>query len=550
MLKQNHGVAKILRAFSSTLAMDHAAAEAMKIGISHVMDNAAGVIPSTSETTAVGATSTIRDTLSRLEDLHAVSRISYRSRRKESIPTNKLRADLRKRQHVRCLIDIMIQDHLNKHFISKLFHDNEISKSEFSMLVNRLLKERNLEAKLSNIVPDTVHTEILFRLFEIYCEFALQNPAGKLTVSELHDVNLFIKTFIDEAQLGKAQRCLQFVLDRQGLESTLHSGDVWTIIHFLQLRCGAVVKFWDTVQGDKRMLGQNSTTFKQPKTFKSWNNQAFSKVISVILKDKAWLSRNSTELSSAIIYSLANMGQAKLIEQFIELKWGVPQSGSVKLHNAVAPEAGTLIAIVSSFCLKASDMSKGLAYLDQLLKQYPEIKLEKLFWRRLLQLSFQSWDKHKDKKGQVCHASWEIMKQWHDEKSMNMSYDHGTLELLYQLFQTTNNGREAMEVISRCFGSLYARQGYQRSASEMGLLQKYQKLALKTMALKGNYHKPLQFIKEWHVDRANQQLLIQYFTRQRQRYILRQKRIGAKRDELQTQYDAMEEEDMLLGRLW
>lgn len=548
MLKQNQNVARILRAFNSTLAMDHSAAEAMKIGIPHVMDNAASMIPSKGENTAMGPAFTIRDTLSRLEDLHAVSRISNRSCRKESASTSKLRVGLRKRQHVKCLIDIMIQDHMNKNFIAKLFVDNEISKPEFSMFVNRLLKERNLEAKLSNIVPDTVHTEILFRLFEIYCEFALETPAGRLTVSELHDINLFIKTFIKEAQLGKAQQCLQFILDRQGLESTLRSGDVSTIVHFLQLRCGAVAKFWDAAQGG--MLGQSSSTFKQPKSFKSWNNQAFSKVISVILKDKSWLSRNSTELNSAIIYSLANMGQEKLIEQFIELKWGVTQSGSVKLHNAVAPEAETLIAIISSFCLKAGDMSKGLAYLDQLLKQYPEIRLEKLFWRRLLQLSFQSWDKRKDKKGQVCHASWNIMKQWHDEKAVNMPYDHGTLALLHQLFQTTNNGREAVEVISRCFGSLYAKQDYQISASEMGLLQKYQKLALKTMALKGNYHKPLQFIKEWHIDATNQQQLIQYFTRQRERYILRQNRIGAKRDELQTQYDAMEEEDMLLGRLW
>ncbi|QLQ81797.1 hypothetical protein HG537_0G00510 [Torulaspora globosa] len=540
MLKQNQNVARILRVFNSTLAMDHTAVETIKIGIPHVMAH--------NGTSVMAPVSTVRDTLSRLEDLYAISHISYKSSRKESVSTNKLRVDLRKRQDVKCLIDMMIQDHLSNDFIGKLFLENEISRSEFSMLVNRLLKERNLESKLSNIVPDTVHTEILFRLFEIYCEFALENPAGKLTVSELYDVNLFIRTFIKEAQLGKAQRCLQFILDRQGLEYTLHSGDVSTIVHFLQLRCGAVAKFWDAAQGG--MLGQNSNSFKQPKTFKSWNNQAFSKVISVILKDKSWLNRNSTELNSAIIYSLANMGQTKLIEQFIELKWGVTQSGSVKLHNAVAPEAGTLIAIVSSFCLKASDMSKGLAYLDQLLKQYPEIKLEKLFWRRLLQLSFQSWEKRKDKKGQVCHASWNIMKQWHDEKGVNMSYDHGTLELLHQLFQTTNSGREAVEVISRCFGSLYAKQDYQISASEMGLLQKYQKLALKTMALKGNYHKPLQFIKEWHIDGTNQQHLIQYFTRQRQRYILRQKRISAKRDELQIQYDAMEEEDMLLGRLW
>lgn len=550
MLKKNHSVATILRAFNSTLSVDYTAAEAIKTSSPIALERAPGGISRGDERSIRVVPSTIRDRLNKLEGLYTVPDVKYKSHAKECVPTNKLRANLRKRQHIKFLVDVMIQDHLNDKFIAQLFHEKDISRSEFSVFINRLLQEGDLKTKLSNIIPDTVHTELLFRLFQIYCTHVVGSQEGKLTVGELHDINLFIKTFIDEAQLGKAQQCLQFILDRQGLQHTLNSGDVSTIINFLKLRCGAVVTFWEASHCSKRMLGQNSSSFNAPKAFKSWNSQDSSKVLSVLLKDKSWLRRNSTALDSAIIYSLSSMGQMKHVEQYITLKWGVSLEGTVEVNNAVAPDAGTLIAILSSFCLKNNDISKGLTFIDQLLKKYPQINLETLFWRRLLQLSSQAWDKRRDKKGQMCHGSWDIMKQWYDGKGINMSYDHGTLELLYQLFKTLNNGREAMEVIKRFFGSVYAKQNYQIAGAEMILLLKFQKLAIRTMALKGNYHKPLQFIKEWHVDEVNQQQLLQYFTRQREKYALRREKVNAKRDQLQAQYDAMEEEDMLLGRLW
>lgn len=244
------------------------------------------------------------------------------------------------------------------------------------------------------------------------------------------------------------------------------------------------------------------------------------------------------------------MGRTELLESYIQSKWGITQDGYVGVSNKAAPESEILIAILSSYCMKGDEINKGLKILDQFTKKYPDIVLENLFWRRLLQMSFKLWDREKDRKAQVCHGCWNTMKKWHEQKGLHMTYDHGVLEELYKIFKLTNYGQGSMEVISRCFPFLYSKQPNGIPTGAIDLLLKFQKLALKTMAAKGSYHKPLQFIKQWNLDKVNQQNLLSYFMGQRRKYDLRQERIRSKKNTLQIQYDAMEEEDMLLGRLW
>lgn len=550
MLRRNQSIQRIFKAFNSTLSVDYTAAEASIVGAADKSEQRSAQASTRSSTNSIKSISNVRDKLRQLESTYAIPSVEYKKRTQAPISTNQLRECLRKGECVKVLIDIMVKNHLNPDFIKSLFGKKDISTFEYSVFINQLLREERLDEKLSNIIPDTVHTEIIFELFRIYCTYAIERPQDGLTPLQVHDISRFIKKFIEEAQLKKAQECLQYLIDKQGLHQLLQSGDVETIAQFLQLRCGALQKFWRVDLNSKRVLGEDSKRFNSPKSYNVLKNQPFIEVMNVLLKDKSWQVRDSSVVDSAIIYSLSMLGQTEIIDQYVQFKWGITQDGFSKVKNEVVPGNDLLINIVSAYCLKNGDTGKALRILDQFMKKYPEIELEKLFWRRLLQLSYHNWDKQKDKKALVCHGCWDIMKQWHEQKGVSMAYDPGTLKLLYQVFKLTRNGRGAADVVRGCFLFIYAKQPYQISADEINLLIKFQKLALRSMALKGRYIEPLQLIKEWSANKADQQVLLEHFMKHRGKYDLTRDRAKAKKHQKQDQYDTMEEEDMLLGRLW
>lgn len=550
MLRRNQSVQRIFKVFNSTLSVDYAAAEGSVSRAPVRSEQTSAQTLTRSSINAKRRASNVRETLRELEAAYAIPDVSHGEKSQHTVSSNQLREYLRKKDHVRYLIDIMVKNHLNSNHIESLFEKKEMRGPEFSTFINGLLHENDLDVKLSNVLPDTVHTEVIFKLFQIYCTYVVGESQGGLSPMQVHDINRFIKRFIDDAQLKKAQVCLQYLIDKQGLHDMLRSGDVETIAHFLQLRCGALPKFWRVDSKNTKFVGEESKFFNSPKAYNVLKEQPFLEIMNYLVRDKAWRVRDSKAIDSAIVYSLGSIGQMDLIDQYIQLKWGVSEGTHREVANKAVPSDDLLINIVSAYCLKSGNTGKGLRILDQFMKKYPEIELDNFFWRRLLQLSYRNWDIQKDKKALLCHGCWDILKQWHKQNGVSISYDPGTLRLLYQVFKSTRNGRAAAEVVRSCFSSIYAKQPYQISKNEMNLLVKFQKLALKTLALKGSYVEPLQLIKEWNVDSKNQHHLLDYFMKHRRKFDITRNRAKTKQIKQQEQYDSMEEEDMLLGRLW
>lgn len=547
---------KILRVYSSTLSVDYLATVAGNIAApacsgSHL----------SSETEAESAASRPRAScLSVQSRLHNLERANPFPLMRESVLCNnppeslqlsdKFRKYLREGRFTKALIKMLAQSYLDENHIANLFASGTLTKSEYSTFVNKLLLEKDLNSKLSNLVPDTVHTEILMSLFEIYCTFVLGHSQGKLTSLQVYDLNLFVKKFIDEGQLGKAQKCLQLIIDRQNMDYILETRDVSTIKHFLQLRCGALPKYWRMRRPDPKQtkrLGENRFTCNLSNSYRLLDEKALLKILNFFFEENPRRQKNTSALDSTIVYSLGYLGQIRLINKFIGNRWSTSKP---EVINGIRPQPELLIAVLSAHCLKNGDMSEGLKALDQLMHKFPSIDLDKIFWRRLLQLSFQARDVKEDRKGKISHACWNIMKQWHARKGRNIPFDQGILSMMYDLFKTTKNGKGAMDVVSNCFQSFYLRHPQDMTSNELRLLEKYQKLSIKIMASKGNYHKPLQFIKEWSINDTNKHALNEFFRVHRQKYEIRQNKNKLKKQSIQTKFDDMEEEDMLLGRLW
>lgn len=557
MLRTHCSAHNVFKAFSSTFSLEYTAVAAPNIGTPVVTNNYDGTnhVARVSKSASPVASLTVQDKLRRLENNHINSGTKVLQTKSQVVegPSNILLEYLKIGQNTRFLIEILIQNHLNSNHITGLFANGQLTEAIYSTFINKILLERNLDAKLSNVIPDTPHTEILLQLFEIYCKYVIAETQDKLTPLQLFDLNLFVKKFIDEAQLGKAQKCLQYILNKQRIEYILETGDTNTIINFLRLRCGALPKYWKMNQkgsSKSKRLGEDSSRTLLTKSYKFQDENSLLYIINTVLKDKIWNKRHSDILDASIVYSLGYLGQIDLIDQYIKSKWGVPQTGSVIMNTEILPKPELLVAIVSSYCMQNGDMPKGLQVLDQFMKKFPNIELDQLFWRRLLQLSSRVWDKSKDKKRQISHGCWSIMKQWHKQKGLNLPFDQGILQELYEVFKMTKNGSGALDVLVECFPALYLKPEFEISKSEMRLLNQYQKLVLKVMASKGNYHKAFEFIKQWSVNKINKQQMHEHFMKHREKYDLRQERERKKKEMVQTNYDAMEEEDMLLGRLW
>lgn len=457
-------------------------------------------------------------------------------------------------QHVAFLMEIIRGNSLKEEHVGELLKNGEVTKSEFATFVNKILLEKDLKAQLSNDIPDAVHTEILMTLFQVYCKTIVGDTQERLTSLQTHDINLFVKRFIDEGQLGKAQICLQYIMDKQGLEFVLEKRDVGTIRHFLQLRCGALPKYWkrrlkasNTRISKRKRLGDNSVSCNLSNSYKPLDEKSLLKIMEFLLGETSSQGKYSSSLDATIVYSLGYLGQMQLIDKFLKKKWLVPTSEAVSDETA-KPEL--LIAALSAYCIQNGNMAKGLEILDQFVNKFPNTHLDNVFWRRLIQLSICIGDPNENKKGEISYACWNIMKQWHQGRNISIPYDQGILLQMYDLFKSTKNGKTALDVISTCFQSFYLSPEHLLVPNEVGLLNKYQKLCIRTMALKGNYHKPLKFIKEWSINEGNRKELYDYFITHRKKYDLRQDRIRLHKKLLQKRYDDMEEEDMLLGGLW
>ncbi|CAR29672.1 hypothetical protein ZYGR_0AD03560 [Zygosaccharomyces rouxii] len=550
MLRTACSRSHVFKAFSSSLMLEHALAAANSSG---------AAAPTNAASTGNSHDSTLKSELplrTLNDELHNAERKyikpltnapEWSSTR--TGPNSKIREYLKNGQYTKLLIRLSVDNHLNNEYISGLFTTGGLTKSEYSLFINKLLSEEELDVKLSNVIPDTPHTELIYKLYEFYCDHIVDQH--NLTPLQLYDLNLFLKTFIAEAQLSKAHNVLDFILLRRPLNDLLANTDVEILIQFLRLKCGALSKFWKIQPASQRnstaiTLGEKASDCHLAKSYKFQNEKVLLQIINSVLGEHNWKNRRSPKLDAAIIYSLGYLGQTDLIEKYVNRTWSPSKDEGVKTN----PNSDLLVAVLTSYCVKEGNMRKGLEVLDRFIRDYPEVELDPLFWRRLLQLSSLLWDKKRDRKATLSHGCWTIMKQWHAQRQRKIPYDYGIMKELYPIFVRTKNKNGALEVITKSFFGAFIQPEFTIRPNELSLLCKYQRFILKMIALKGNYHKGFEFCQEWSFSSTNKFELQSYFMKWRGIHEQRRTSQSKQKAALQEKYDEMEEDDMLLGRLW
>lgn len=467
---------------------------------------------------------------------------------KPSLPRNDLRQHLQNNEHAKFLVELLLECKSDEGFANRMFSEKLITKLEYSVFINKLLSNTNLKSELTNLIPGTAHTEVLFKLYEIYRDSVVGNAT--LTPVQLYDLNQFIKRFTGDAQLAKAQQVLGFVLENYGSIPR----DPQTLINYLELKCGAMPRNWSIPLSRPELgktLGSQSFMSNLAHSYKALETEALLPLIDEMMKDRAWHYKRNCDLEAAVIYSLGYMGQFALLERYIKHTWGVPVSSNtsteVEVPKNLYPTSNLLISIVSCYAMKGN-LHQALQIIDSFLSKFPQIELEPLFWRRLFQWSTRLWNQKTDPKGELSNGCWQVMKQWHNKQKRSLPIDLGILNERYYVLKRTNNFTEALRIHDEALAGLYMKRNL--IDPEVDVIKKFQKLILKKMAGRGYYHKPLKYISEWCLNKRNELEMREYFDRHRKAYITRIEQRKQKQEITQVTFDAEEEDDMLLGRLW
>ncbi|CCE64536.1 hypothetical protein TPHA_0I00290 [Tetrapisispora phaffii CBS 4417] len=481
--------------------------------------------------------------------------------------------DLFQKSNLKTILEQLLQHNDNSYmFLRELLESKQLTFNEFSIFLNRLIDRKGFiyDSIVLKEFPNGKHSEMVFKLFQLY-----GNAIGsdKLSLLSLRDMNLFIEFFINEGHLGRAEIVLTFVLNKT--RSILDLYDVDTVTHYLQLRCGALPRYWmfqnksaelaykdkfgNRLSKYKTRLGRKNFAVKLTNRYKILDPLGVLKIANKIITDDKWKSNHSAKLDATVVYSLCYSGQLSNIPSYINSRWNVDISmsdGNSDVGTQISNEASkplpseVMEAILSSYSYDDKSIERAINIIDKIMNSYPNLELNQQFWRRLMQWSVLCWDHKLDRKGSLVYGCFKTLKKYHEMRSIRINFDEGLLQELYTLVYYTKNSRIAAEVVSEFMPQFFYKRSDEITFGERKLLFYFQKRSIDGMLGKKDYFTASNFIEKWSMDNQNKEELFKYYKDSIAKKLQKVRRNSLQQKIKEKLEDHSDEDDTLLGRLW
>ena len=347
--------------------------------------------------------------------------------------------------------------------------------------------------QISNMKIGANKTGFIKNMDQVYHEYrSMLSQSETLDALKLHDLNVFISTFL---KLGRLKRAHEVLEDLLRLDKSLVHGesrDISTVRNYLNLRCGSFHKLWYSDRG--------------------YEVTDMSYVYDLV---EYSLEKGVSYWDTEIIHALGKMNRLELLSKFMQRKWGLALSDQGESSDTVeCPPAAVTSAVVRVLCYAYDDGSaQSNKFLNVLIQRYPQAELDINFWRMLI---LEAAKAHRG--SGVASASeyaasnenaldaWRAMKQWYGMRKQLAPFDYSITKEMYRVLEHTKDVRNCLDVYCSLFAGFYK----QRNAiegPEWALIYQYQKFILRRLVNKRKYEKAGTFISEWSLSDNNTRAL-------------------------------------------
>lgn len=390
---------------------------------------------------------------------------------------------------------------------------NKLTSKDFSIFINRLFDEKDY---ITTAITDIDVNSFWKRLYHIYRVFVVNKSNRTLDAMILYDLNKFAKLFIKLNDLPTARAVFQLILKNSKDGEIPKDAD--TINLYLKLYCGGITKFWLKPTNRDNFHDFSSGTSKketwQVSSYPAVSKTQFLAFLRKVLEDPEYSKLRNCEMESLLVHSLGYYKDLHFLNRFLEVIYGVSNNGTINkditASKKLYPNYQLLSSIITSYSYN-DQISTGITTLAGFMKKYPDINLEKLFWRRLAQWSCKSWDRKLDRSASVPKKCWQIMIQWHASKNKNIPFDQKMMLERLLFLQRRGDYISAMNDIKNTFKSVYLKAPRDVFILERLVLFKYQKFIIKKLVNKSQTKKAIDFINEWQIDYENGLFLQDYY---------------------------------------
>ncbi|CAH00227.1 Aep2p [Kluyveromyces lactis] len=394
------------------------------------------------------------------------------------------------------------------------YSNEKLTPEDYSVFVNQLMDVYSKDIELLN------KTEVWKSLYHIYRVFVV-NAVDDGNAMVLYDLNQFVRMFINLNDLPLARNVFQLILKNS--KNGEIPKDVQTICMYLRLYCGALSELWTTQTSRNfyqdligSLSGSNASSIRIPShiAYPTIGVPQFQLLLRKLVEDPEYSKLRNTEMDSLIIQALGHYKEVPFLKQYISIFYGIDENVTItETHPGIkklTPDSQLLKSVISAYGHN-NNITSGMTVIGSFMEKYPEMNLDKSFWRTTIYWSLREWNKYKDSKGSQPKKAWNLMLNWYATIGKAVPFDQKIMLYRLSFLKSRKDHNAAIRDVQQVFKRIFIKTEKNTFIVERLVLYAYQRFIIKNLVNQNENAKCVDFINEWRIDFENGRYLERYF---------------------------------------